>query len=102
MFFHFEFWSGDFFLITHFPDVCLPVPFYVGPDLKLCIVVGWAGASCLLLAPPGFNCYFFFFFFSFFLFFFVFLFCFVFCLFVFFFFCSGFSVSYLAFVPGFQ
>ena len=28
---------------------------YDGPDLKLFILVGWAGASCLLLGPPGSN-----------------------------------------------
>ena len=28
---------------------------YDGPDIKLFILVGGAGASCLLLGPPGFN-----------------------------------------------
>ena len=28
---------------------------YDSPDIKLFILIGWAGASCLLLGPAGFN-----------------------------------------------
>ena len=38
---------------------CTPVgrasDLMIGPDLKLYILVCWAGASCLLLDPPEFN-----------------------------------------------
>ena len=50
VFFHLAFWSGNFFLIAPFPDQCLLVSFYDGPDLKLLILrLIKAGASCLLL-----------------------------------------------------
>ena len=41
VFSHLGFWSGNLFLIAHFPGLCLLVPCYDGPDLKLFILVGW-------------------------------------------------------------
>ena len=49
VFSHLGFWSGNLFLIAPFPDLCLLVPFYDGPDLKLFILVGW-GRSFLSVA----------------------------------------------------
>ena len=51
VFSHLGFWSGNLFLIALFPDLCLLVPFYDGPDLKLFILVGW-GRSFLSVAWP--------------------------------------------------
>ena len=33
VFSHLGFWSGSLFLIAHFPDLCLLVLFYDGPEL---------------------------------------------------------------------
>ena len=39
VFSHLGFWSGNLFLIAPFPDLCLLVPFYNCPDLKLFLIV---------------------------------------------------------------
>ena len=51
VFSHLGFWSGNLFLIAPFPDLCLLVPFYDGPHLKLFILVG-LGRSFLSVAWP--------------------------------------------------
>ena len=50
VFSHLGFWSGNLFLIAPFPDLCLLVPFYDGPDLKLFILVGWDRSFCGLIS----------------------------------------------------
>ena len=34
VFSHLGFWSGNLFLIAHFPDLCLLVPFFISPGLQ--------------------------------------------------------------------
>ena len=53
VFSHLGFWSGNLFLIAPFPDLCLLVPFYDGPDIKLFILVGWGGIFLSVAWPTG-------------------------------------------------
>ena len=60
VFSHLGFWSGNLFLIAPFPDLCLLVPFYDGPDLKLFILVGWGRSFLSVAWPTGVQLVFFF------------------------------------------
>ena len=60
VFSHLGFWSGNLFLIAPFPDLCLLVPFYDGPDLKLFILDGWGRSFLFVAWPTGVQLVFFF------------------------------------------
>ena len=53
-------WSGNLLLFAPFPDLCLLVPFYDGPDLKLFILVGWGRSFLSVAWPTGVQLVFFF------------------------------------------
>ena len=55
---HLGFWSGNLFLIAPFPDLCLLVPFYDGPELF--ILVGWDRSFLSVAWPTGVQLMFFF------------------------------------------